>query len=185
MTAPSTFVLTGTFTEPDASASVGTVTIRSTDARFKNNSNILNQISRVVTLDGSGTIGSQTLPQATNGYDLTIALVGPGNTIHNVQTKHIAGTANLSVTPSHTTMTVTGTWYSSITASTLATGTIELTDLDNGDFYPVPLVSGAISKVLFKNTGGFAVVEKIDGRTTIGQSSYVIPGTASLDLTTV
>lgn len=180
MTAPSTFNLTGTFTEPDATASVGTVLARSTDARFYNNANVLNQIIRPITLDGSGTIGTQTFPQATNGYELTITLVG-----HNVRTQHIAGTANLSITPSHTTMVVSGTWYSSITASTLATGVIEITDLDNGDLYPVPLVSGAIAKTLFKNTLGFSVVEKIDGRTTIGQSSYVIPGNASINVNTV
>lgn len=181
MTAPSTFNLTGTFTEPDASVSAGTVLIQSTDARFKNNSNILNQVVRgPIVLDGSGTIGTQVLPQATNGYDVTIKLQG-----HADRKQHIAGTANLSITPSHTTMVVSGTWYSSLTASTLATGTIEITDVDNGDLYIVPLVSGAIAKTLFKNTGGFVIVEKIDGRTANGQSSYVIPGNASLDLTTV
>lgn len=179
MTAPSTFNLTGTFTEPGGAVSVGLVTVKSTDARFKNNSNILNQLLRPITLDGSGTLGTVTLPQATNGYELLIQLVG-----HADRTQHIAGTANISVTPSHTNMTVTGTWYSPITGA-LATGTIEATDLDNGDVYPIPLVSGAISKVLFQNTLGFAIVEKIDGRTAIGQSSYVIPGNASINLTTV
>ncbi len=180
MTAPSTFNLTGTFLEPGGAASAGTVTIRSTDARFKNNSNIINQVVRVVTLDGSGTIGTQVLPQATNGYDLEIALTG-----HNVRKQHIAGTANLSVSPSTSNMTLTGTWYSSLTGSTLATGTIEATNLDNGDVYVIPLASGAISKVLFQNTLGYSIVEKIDGRSAVGQASYVIPGNASLDLTTV
>ncbi len=181
MTAPTTFVLTGTFTEPGGAVSTGKVTVWSTDARFKNNSNILNQVVRgPIILDGSGTIGSQTLPQATNGYEVLIELDG-----HAKRQQHIAGTANLSITPSHSNMTVSGTWYSSVTANTLATGTIEITDQDNGDLYIVPLVSGAISKVLFQNTLGFVVVEKTTARTAIGQSSYVIPGNASIDLTTV
>jgi len=180
MTAPSTFNLTGTFTEPDGSVSVGTVKIKSTDARFKNNSNVLNQVLREVTLDGSGTIGTQVLPQATNGYDLEIILNG-----HVTRKQHIAGTAGLSITPSHTTMTVSGTFYTSQTASTLAVGTIELTDLDTGDVYVATLASGVLSKVLWKNTNGYSVVEKITNRTAVGQSSYVIPGNADIDLSTV
>lgn len=195
MTAPSQFNLTGTITEPDATASVGTVKIRSSDARFKNNSNILNQLIRAVTLDGSGTIGTQVLPQATNGYDLEIDTINPSTgLVRPTRKQHVAGTANLSITPTHTTMTVTGTWYSYITGVTLAVGSVELTDLDTvgvdsdfplGDVFVVPLVSGAISKVLFKNTLGYLVVEKHNGRTPNGQASYVIPGTASIDLTTV
>lgn len=182
MTAPSTFVLTGTFTEPGGAVSAGTVTITPTDIRFYNNGNIIERVPVVVTLDGSGTIGSQTLVQATNGYDLTIALTATATATHNVQTKHIAGTANLSITPSHTTMTLTGTWYVP-GAATLATGTIEATDVDTGDLYVATLSSGAISLVLFQNTGGYNIVEKIVGRSS--NPSYNVLGTGSKVLNTV
>lgn len=179
MTAPSTFVATGTWTEPDASASVGTVSFRSVDSRFKNNSNIIEKFEVTVTLDGAGKINNTTgitLVQATNGYTVTENLVG-----HNPKTYAIAGTGNISLTPSHTTMTVTGTWYTD--DNVLAAGVIELKDVDTGDIYDVPLSSGTISKVLFKNTGGYDVIERITGRSRF--PSYNIPGNASLNLTTV
>lgn len=180
MTAPSTFVVTGTFLEPDGTTpAAGTVTFRPTDSRFVNNANIIVSEDTVVTLDGAGKINNtsgKTLIQATNGYDVTTAFDG-----HQPRTFHIAGTTNVSISETRATMTVTGTFYQP--DNTLESGTIELIDAITLDVYTATLSSGAISQKVFKNGDVYNVVQHLDGQ--VVQSSYSIPGTADINLSTV
>lgn len=162
MTAPSTFVATGTFTEADGTTPiVGTITIRATDTRFVNNGNVINASKKVVTLDGSGTIGSVTLIQATNGYDYTTDFVG-----HASRKVHFAGTANLSITPSApSTMTVTGAFFTEDNA--VAAGTIELLRVSTGTVHVKTLDgSGTMGSGLIvpQDAAGYVVTEKLVGR---------------------
>lgn len=89
MTAPSTFTVTGTFYNPDGTLASGSVVFTPVDARFKNNSNIVDQ-EPITAVLSSGAI-SQTLVQATNGYTVVEQITN--RTATNKYT--IAGTANL------------------------------------------------------------------------------------------
>lgn len=180
MTAPSTFVVTGTFLEPDGTTpAAGTVTFRPSVSRYINNGNVIVAEDTVVTLDGAGKINNTsgvTLIQAAGGYDVTTAFAG-----HQPRTFHIAATGAISISEARVTMTVTGKFYQP--DNTTETGTVELTDAITGDLYVATLSSGSISQKVFKNGDVYNVVQKLTGQAV--QSSYTIPGTADIDLATV
>lgn len=96
MTAPSTFTATGTWYHPDGSLASGEIHFKSTVARFKSNSNIINRQVTVAVLS-SGAI-SQTLVQSSSGYEVTEHIIGLDGVTRAYGPYHIAGTSNLSIT---------------------------------------------------------------------------------------
>ena len=101
MTAPSTFVASNTYYHPDGTVVDGTIAgtvieFKATDTRFKNNANIILRQVTSATLSNVGAL-SQTLVQATNGYEVTEKILGKDGTVRVRKQYHIAGTANINL----------------------------------------------------------------------------------------
>lgn len=97
MTAPSSFVVSGTYYHPDGTlAPLGsTVEFKAVDTRFKNNGNVV--VHQITVAALSSGVLSQTLVQATNGYWVTEKIVGLDGNVRARTPYTIAGTANLNL----------------------------------------------------------------------------------------
>lgn len=259
MTVPTTFVVTGTWTNPDTTPASGTVSFKATAGRFANSGNLIRSKVVTGTLDSTGAVGPPTrsfadavtntsttltsataaftsadvgktvvgtgpnaadifagttiasvtnattvvlshattgthtgvgiilggggikLVQATAGYDVTENLAG-----RPAKTYHIAGTGNISITPSvPSNMTCTGVWYTD--DDNLATGSIQLVRSADGQTFNASLDgAGSLGAGLIvpQDAGGYDVTETIIGQA--APASYHIAATTStLDLSTV
>lgn len=183
MTAPSTFVVTGTWTNPDGSAAAGTISFRPVPSRYANNGNVIDAKTVTVTLDGSGTLGAGViLVTCASLYKVTENLTGRPQNSYT-----IAGTTNISITPANPgTIVVKGVWYTSDGAT--GTGTINITQNSTGTAWGATLgPTGSIGTggggiVVPNDALGYTILEELTGAAP--GASYLIGGTGSIDLST-
>lgn len=184
MTAPSTFVVTGTWTNPDASPAAGTISFRPVPNRYDNNGNVIDAKVVTVTLDGSGTLGAGVLlVQCTQLYKVTENLTGRPQKSYT-----IAGTTNISITPANPgTIVVKGVWYTS--DGVTGAGNIVITQNSTGTVTTAPIgATGSIGAsgggvVVPNDAAGYTVLEQLTGAAP--GVPYAIGGTGNVDLGTI
>lgn len=184
MSAPSTFVVTGTWTNPDTSAAAGTISFRPVPSRYDNNGNVIDAKVVTVTLDVSGTLGAGVLlVQCAAGYRVTENLSG-----YPPRSYTIAGTTNISITPTNPgTIVISGVWYTSDGAT--GTGQVNITQNSTGTVYGATLGptgsigSGGGGFIVPNDALGYMIEEQLTGAAP--GASYAIGGTGSIDLSSV